>query len=50
MEYVSVVASGYEFICPKCQHYNTLIELDEILICESCKEKYLLGEVVTEID
>ena len=34
METVDIIASGYEWICPKCGRFNTEIEITETVICE----------------
>jgi hypothetical protein len=37
---VDVIASGYEFICPSCNHYNTLIAWKQDLECEKCHDNF----------
>lgn len=42
METVDIIASGYEWICPKCERLNREIEITETVICEGvdCREEY----------
>lgn len=40
MERVDIVASGYEWDCPKCEHLNQTIEVTDIVECEECKSLY----------
>ena len=37
---VDVIASGYEWICPNCQHDNKMIEWTELITCSECSEHY----------
>lgn len=37
MKTVDCVASGYEWICPECEHLNTIIEWTQTAICSECK-------------
>jgi transcription initiation factor TFIIIB Brf1 subunit/transcription initiation factor TFIIB len=38
MEEVDLIASGYEWICPECDHRNTEIEIREEVVCKECGE------------
>jgi len=40
MDSVDIIASGYEWICPECERYNTEIEITEIVTCSGCSEKF----------
>lgn len=40
-EMVDVIASGYEWICPKCEHFNTEIEYTEQVKCSMCERVFL---------
>ncbi|KKN77477.1 hypothetical protein LCGC14_0360360 [marine sediment metagenome] len=42
METVDIIASGYEWICPECERFNTEIEITETVICEAptCKAEF----------
>ena len=40
MKKVTVVASGYEWICPKCETLNAEIEWSENLQCSMCEEVF----------
>lgn len=46
MESVTLVASGYEFECPKCEEYVWVdfVPADEIVTCPQCKTKYWAGQ------
>jgi hypothetical protein len=39
---VDLIASGYEWICPKCNHFNTEIEASESVTCKNaeCHEQF----------
>jgi uncharacterized CHY-type Zn-finger protein len=39
-ETVDVIASGYEWVCPKCEHYNTEIEYTEQVQCSVCRRVF----------
>ena len=41
-ETVDIIASGYEWICPICETYNTNIECPEIVTCENekCRQSF----------
>lgn len=41
---VEIIASGYEWICPDCKHYNKEIEVTEHVTCEECKTKHEVKE------
>lgn len=38
MESVDIIASGYEWVCPICEHYNEEIEITEKVTCVGCNE------------
>lgn len=40
MKTVDIIASGYEWICPDCEHYNTEIGFAEFVKCTCCKRVY----------
>jgi hypothetical protein len=37
---VDVIASGYEWICPHCEHTNHMIEVFDEARCERCRTDY----------
>jgi len=37
---VELIASGYEWTCPFCEHLNHEIKVKESVVCEYCKEVY----------
>ena len=37
---VAVVASGYEWICPKCEHLNRMAGYRSDVECEKCCEEF----------
>lgn len=39
-EYVDIIASGYEWICPACEHLQKEIEYMEEVICKECSKKF----------
>ncbi len=40
-ETVDLIASGYEWICPKCEHFNTEIEITTQVKCNQCERVFL---------
>ncbi|KKN71225.1 hypothetical protein LCGC14_0422680 [marine sediment metagenome] len=38
---VDIIARGYEWICPSCEHFNTEIEILEVVKCEQCKDWFI---------
>jgi phage FluMu protein Com len=40
MDSVELIASGYEWECPKCKVLNTEIEVTEKVKCSSCKVEF----------
>jgi uncharacterized CHY-type Zn-finger protein len=40
MESVDLIASGYEWCCPECEHLNKVIEYKEIVECTVCKKSF----------
>jgi len=36
---VDVIASGYEWICPKCDKLNREIEYKEFYVCQDCEQE-----------
>ena len=43
---IQLIASGYEWICPECEHLNHEIEIVEVVKCQNCGEKYLVDEAL----
>lgn len=41
---VDLIASGYQWICPKCKTHNKEIEITEEVTCENCDTKFELGD------
>ena len=39
-EIVDIIASGYEWICPKCETLNRHCEYTEIVECVNCGKQY----------
>ena len=39
-ETVELIASGYEWACPHCDHLNNEIEIPEKAVCSKCKQAY----------
>ena len=46
MEKIDLIASGYEWICPKCNQFNKEIEVpgNETVKCEFCLTKYKVAD------
>ena len=42
---VDLIASGYEFICPSCNGFNTEMGIKEIVTCEFCNKSYETREI-----
>lgn len=40
---VEIIASGYEWICPKCDSLNKDIEVKESVKCEYCHKEFKTG-------
>lgn len=43
-ESVSLIASGYEWMCPNCDYLNTEIEIVEVVKCRECYHVYNTDE------
>lgn len=43
METVSVIASGYEWICPACEYLNKEIEITTFVTCAACATEFECG-------
>ena len=41
METIDLIASGYEWICPKCNAFNTEIEAREFVTCGECDQDFV---------
>ena len=39
-EEVMLIASGYEWTCPECEHFNNEIEITEKVTCRGCKKTF----------
>ncbi len=39
-ETVQLIAAGYEWFCPPCDHVNKTIEITESVTCEICGREY----------
>lgn len=37
---VTLIPSGYEWICPACEYYNELTKTRKKVICEDCKAEF----------
>jgi len=35
-EWVDIIASGYEWVCPACSNLNKEIECKETVVCQKC--------------
>jgi len=44
MQSVELIASGYEWVCPKCGMLNHEIEVTPIVICPFCQERCEVAE------
>ena len=46
LEEVELIASGYEWICPKCGGFNTHYEIPpgDIIECRFCKTKFKIKD------
>ena len=42
---VDIIASGYEFICPKCEAYNKIIQTATEVECGSCLKAFSVSEI-----
>ena len=41
METVTLIASGYEWDCPKCEYLNLINEATETVKCGYCNKEFL---------
>ncbi len=37
---VQLIASGYEFVCPRCDTFNRVIEVTETVTCKKCYKTF----------
>ena len=44
LEEVDLIASGYDWDCPNCEHMNHEIETKDVVECEECRHIYQTGE------
>lgn len=42
---VELIASGYEWICPKCDNYQKEIEAKGQVTCTECQSTWETGEI-----
>jgi hypothetical protein len=53
LDAVDIIASGYEFDCPKCETYNTLIDIPRYgraVQCRNCKSTFRVEDAVDAQD
>jgi len=41
---VELIASGYDWWCPRCEHLNHEIELAETVRCRKCRRIFVVGD------
>lgn len=41
---VTLIASGYEWICPKCEHFNHEIEVTPAVTCDNCQAMWEVND------
>lgn len=44
MEHVDLIASGYEWDCPNCNHLNQTIEITDVVECDECHYIYATNQ------
>ena len=49
-ESVDLIASGYEWNCPHCSHFNKEVEVGEHVACGSCSWIFVVGSVSHAVD
>ena len=42
---VDLIAGGYEWTCPECDHDNKEIEITETVTCASCDHEFQVGDI-----
>ena len=42
---VDLVASGYEWVCPRCETFYTIIETALEVVCPTCKLLFDVGNI-----
>jgi hypothetical protein len=45
MEKINLIASGYEWECPKCKNFQREIEATLTVTCKECKNTFEVDEV-----
>lgn len=46
MDSVEIIASGYEWTCPKCEKLVNEIEVTETVTCPDCEIEYRVSDFV----
>ena len=44
MEKVDLIASGYEWVCPACEHHNKEMEITNEVTCAACATTFEAGD------
>ena len=41
---VELIASGYEWTCPSCEHFNREIQVTEEVYCQGCQREFIVED------
>jgi len=44
IETVDFIASGYEWECPSCEHFNREIQVTEEVCCQGCQREFIVND------
>jgi len=44
IESVELIASGYEWTCPACDHFNKVVETSETVTCNKCGKEFEVAD------
>jgi ribosomal protein L37AE/L43A len=50
MDKIDLIASGYEWECPKCKNFNKEIALKSVYTCDKCGKEFEQGFVNDALD
>lgn len=45
LEYVDLISTGYEWICPNCNELNNEMEITETVDCINCDKEFYVDNV-----
>jgi len=45
LDSVELIASGYEWVCPRCDQFHRIMETVEEVECQRCHWRYEVGDI-----